>query len=34
MSEETAKRKQTIFGWVATVVLVVLIALIKIFHLY
>lgn len=34
MSEKSATNKQTIFGIVATVVLIVLIALIRIFHLY
>jgi hypothetical protein len=34
MSEDTPDRKQTIYGIVAAVVLVVLIALIRIFHLY
>jgi hypothetical protein len=34
MSEDTAKKKQTTYGIVATVVLVVLISLIRIFHLY
>ncbi len=34
MSEDTSNKKQTTFGIVAFVVLVVLIALIRIFHLY
>jgi hypothetical protein len=34
MSEGSANSKQTIFGIVATVVLIVLIVLIRVFHLY
>jgi len=34
MSEDTTNKKQSIYGIVAAVVLVILIALIRIFHLY